>query len=158
MDNSIKLNPIGFVRLDSGTYNIDLKSDYIPALINLDGFTHLQVLWWGHYCATAAQRQSLVCEKPYKKGPEILGIFATRSPVRPNPVLVTNIYVQEINFEKGIIYTPYIDAEEGSPVIDIKPYHKSERIQQCSVPDWCKHWPQWYEDAATFDWQGEFNF
>ncbi len=60
MENYFKLNTVGFVRLKKGTFQIDLISDYVPALMNLDGFTHLQVLWWGHYCDTEAQRQTLV--------------------------------------------------------------------------------------------------
>ncbi|MEJ2544902.1 MAG: TrmO family methyltransferase, partial [Calditrichaceae bacterium] len=114
--------------------------------------------WWGHLYATPESRAVLVGEKPYKNGPDKIGIFATRSPVRPNPVLISNIYVQKIDYEKGVIETPYIDAEDGTPVIDIKPYHKSERVKDCTVPDWCKHWPEWDEDTATFDWEKEFNF
>ncbi len=96
--------------------------------------------------------------KPYKKGPENVGIFATRSPIRPNPILLSTIEVSNIDFLQGHIYTPYIDAENGSIVLDIKPYNMSERVKNCTVPDWCKHWPQWYEDSALFDWNNEFNF
>ena len=63
-----------------------------------------------------------------------------------------------MDFEKGIIYTPFIDAEDGTPVIDIKPYNKSERVRDCTVPDWCSHWPEWEEDALTYNWEDEFNF
>lgn len=155
---SISISPIGFVRCENGRFCIELKKKYIPALTNIDGFSHLQVVWWGHLYATDEQRSILVADKPYKTGPEKVGIFATRSPVRPNPVLITTIRVQEIDVINGVIYTPYIDAENETPVIDIKPYHKSERLRECSVPDWCKHWPEWDEDAATFDWEKEFNF
>jgi tRNA (Thr-GGU) A37 N-methylase len=135
-----------------------LINKYIPALTNLNGFSHLQIVWWGHLFDHPAQRAVLVSDKPYQTGPDKIGIFATRSPIRPNPVLITNVSVQRIDFEKGLIETPYIDAEDGSPVIDIKPYHQSERVRECSVPDWCRHWPEWDEDAATFDWENEFNF
>ncbi|MBN2091839.1 SAM-dependent methyltransferase [candidate division KSB1 bacterium] len=158
MDIKIDINPIGIIRAEKGTFSIELKNKYIPALTNIDGFSHLQVTWWGHLYANTEHRDILIADKPYKKGPNKLGIFATRSPIRPNPVLISNIYVQKIDFERGIIYTPYIDAEDGTPVIDIKPYHKSERVRECTVPDWCKHWPEWDEDAATFNWEDEFNF
>lgn len=158
MDIKININPIGIIRAEKGTFRIELKNKYIPALTNIDGFSHLQVTWWGHLYANTEHRDILIADKPYKKGPDKLGIFATRSPIRPNPVLISHIYVQRIDFGKGIIYTPYIDAEDGTPVIDIKPYHKSERVQECTVPDWCQHWPEWDEEAATFDWEDEFNF
>jgi tRNA (Thr-GGU) A37 N-methylase len=158
MDIKIDINPIGFVRTKNEVFCIELAEKYIPALTNINGFSHLQITWWGHLYADTEQRDILIGEKPYKKGPDQIGIFATRSPVRPNPVLITNIFVQKIDFEKGIIYTPFIDAEDGTAVIDIKPYNKSERVRDCSVPDWCKHWPEWDEDAATFDWEKEFNF
>jgi tRNA (adenine37-N6)-methyltransferase len=158
METKIDIKPIGFIRSKSGTFHIELNNEFKPALINLDGFSHLQVIWWGHLYATPESRAVLVGEKPYKNGPDKIGIFATRSPVRPNPVLISNIYVQKIDYEKGVIETPYIDAEDGTPVIDIKPYHKSERVKDCTVPDWCKHWPEWDEDTATFDWEKEFNF
>ncbi len=158
MDTKIDINPIGFIRSKRGTFSIELASKYNPALTNISGFSHLQILWWGHLFDNTEQRDILIGNKPYKKGPEKIGIFATRSPMRPNPVLITNISVQSIDYEKGIIYTPYIDAEDGTPVIDIKPYNKSERVRECSVPDWCRHWPEWNEDAATFNWENEFNF
>ena len=158
MDIKIDIKPIGVVRSNNGTFSIELAKEFIPALTNIGGFSHLQIIWWGHLYAEKNYREVLVGDKPYITGPDKIGIFATRSPVRPNPVLTTNIYVQNIDLEQGIISTPYIDAEDGTPVLDIKPYNKSERIRDCSVPDWCKHWPEWDEDAATFNWEKEFNF
>jgi tRNA-Thr(GGU) m(6)t(6)A37 methyltransferase TsaA len=158
MNIKIDINPIGFVRSKNGALCLELKREYIPALTGIKGFSHLQVLWWGHLYADSEHRDILVGDKPYKKGPEKMGIFATRSPVRPNPILCTNIYVQNIDFEKGMIFMPYIDAEDGTPVLDIKPYNKSERVRECSVPDWCSHWPEWDEDASVFKWEEEFNF
>ena len=158
MESKITINPVGFIRTDGAKFRIELINKYIPALANINGFSHLQIIWWGHLFDNAAQRGILVGEKPYKSGPDRIGIFATRSPMRPNPVLVTNVTVQMTDVEKGVIHIPYIDAEDGTPVIDIKPYHKSERVRECSVPDWCKHWPEWDEEAAAFDWENEFNF
>jgi tRNA (Thr-GGU) A37 N-methylase len=64
-----------------------------------------------------------------------------------------------MDHEKGIIYIPYIDAVDGTPIIDLKPYHPSiDRVRDVSVAKWCDHWPKWYEDSADFDWESEFNF
>lgn len=158
MENKIQINPVGIVKSGNNTFAIELNKKYIPALKAIEGFTHLQIVWWGHLYDKKDYRENLITKKPYKKGPETIGVFATRSPVRPNPILLTNISVQQIDYEKGIIYTPYIDAENGTPILDIKPYHLSERVKDCSVPEWCRHWPQWDEETETFNWQNEFNF
>jgi tRNA (adenine37-N6)-methyltransferase len=158
MENKIQINPIGNVEKENVRYAIKIKKVFLPGLTNIEGFSHLQVVWWGNLYESNQYRAYLVAEKPYKNGPDKIGVFATRSPVRPNPILITTIEVQQIDFENGIIYTHYIDAEPGTPVLDIKPYHTSERVKDCHVPQWCAHWPKWNQDAASFDWQNEFNF
>lgn len=158
MENTIQIHPIGRVNSSNNQFSIQLDKKFLPALTKIDGFSHLQIVWWGNLYDSPQARAHLVADKPYKSGPDVIGVFATRSPVRPNPILLTTIAVQHIDFEKGIIYTPYIDAEEGTPVLDIKPYHLSERIRECGVPEWCSHWPEWDEDTASFNWQNEFNF
>jgi tRNA-Thr(GGU) m(6)t(6)A37 methyltransferase TsaA len=158
MENNIKIESIGTVHSSEDQFYIELEKEYVPALTNIEGFTHLQILWWGHLYTTPEMRQHLIAEKPYKKGPDKLGVFATRSPVRPNPVLLTNVFVISVDHTLGRIYTPWIDAEDGTPVLDIKPYHGEERIKEYHVPEWCKHWPSWYEESATFAWEEEFNF
>lgn len=158
MDNKIQIKTIGFVNTNQGIFSIQLDKEFLPALTNIDGFSHLQIIWWGHLYDSEKYRAYTTADNPYKKGPDKVGVFATRSPVRPNPVLITTIAVLKIDYEKGIIYTPYIDAENGTPVLDIKPYHMNERIKDCKVPQWCEHWPKWYEDSASFNWQNEFNF
>ena len=99
------------------------------------------------------------CGQPYQLGPDKMGIFATRSEYRPNPIALTAIPVLQIDHDNGVIYIPFIDAEDGTPIVDIKPYHPSvDRIKAVTVPEWCQHWPEWYEDSAEFDWAAEFTF
>lgn len=152
------IKKIGNVKSENGIFAIQLEKEFIPGLTNIDGFQYLQVIWWGHLNDTIEKRNVLVANKPYKKGPEKIGVFATRSDYRPNPILITTIQVLKIDYEAGIIYTPYIDAIDGTSVLDIKPYHRIERIKECGVPTWCEHWPKYYEEAASFDWENEFNF
>lgn len=158
METTCKIHKIGEVNTENGIYSIQLDKQFIPGLTNIEGFKYLQVVWWGHLHDTPQQRSSLILEKPYKKGPNQLGVFGTRSEIRPNPILITTIQVMKIDMAAGKIYTPYFDAENGTDVLDIKPYHLLERIKDCEVPHWCQHWPEWYEEAGTFDWQNEFNF
>jgi len=154
---NITITPIGVVIAQNGSFVIEIFKKYRPALLGLDGFSHIQVFWWCDQLDNEECRSITLADKPYQKAPDKLGIFATRSPERPNPIALTAVPALHINHEEGIISVPYIDAENGSPVLDIKPYHPAtERIKKVSVPGWCAHWPQWYEDSAEFDWQAEF--
>lgn len=157
MSSEFTIKTIGKVSTERG-FALHLNKEYIPALKNLDGFSHLQIVWWGNKCDSVEERNILTAIKPYLSAPDEIGIFATRSQIRPNPVLISTVYVLNIDYEKGIIYLPYIDAENDSPIIDIKPYHKSERVEECNVPEWCNQWPSSYEACADFDWSKVFNF
>lgn len=72
--------------------------------------------------------------------------------------MVSAINVIRMDCEAGIIETPFIDAADGTPLLDIKPYYPMQRVRDPRVPAWCRHWPLWQEEAATFDWQDEINF
>lgn len=157
MEHNIKIKPIGVVKKDDNGFIIKINEEYLNALTNLKGFSHLQLVLWGHLCDTNQNRTTLILEKIFKNGPDKMGVFATRSPVRPNPILISTIKIDEIDYKKGIIYTPSIDAEDKTPVLDIKPYYLMKRVKDCKVPDWCQHWPQWYEDTTVFNWKKEIN-
>ena len=97
--------------------------------------------------------------KPYVNGPDEMGVFATRSPERPNPIALSCAYVTYINEQAGEIGLAYIDANDGSPVLDVKPYTPSlDRVEAPTVPQWCAHWPDNVETSGDFDWEDEFNF
>ena len=155
VSKALTINPIGTVRVEKGSFWLDIFPKYVDGLNQLENFSHVNVLWWCHHFDNAKDRQVLQCEQPYQKAPASVGIFATRSPLRPNPIALTIVPIINIA-EDGKIYLPYIDAEDGSPIIDLKPYHPAtDRVRDLEVPDWCRHWPQWYEDSASFDWEAE---
>jgi tRNA (adenine37-N6)-methyltransferase len=153
------LKPIGKVMVGKDGYYIKIDIEFLPALQELEGFSHINVLWWFDKNDNAAGRSHLSCKTPYKNAPDKIGVFATRSPFRPNPIGLTAVQILGIDHEEGIIRIAYIDADDGTPVLDIKPYHPScDRVRDFSVPQWCTLWPQWYEDSASFDWDSLFNF
>jgi len=155
----LRLQPIGRVESDCGEFKVMLDSRYKEALTGLEGFSHIQVLWWFDGCDNERDRSVLVNEKPYTKGPDTMGTFATRSPQRPNPIAVTTAQVLSIDQEHAIINLAYIDALTGTPVLDIKPYTPSvDKVDTAQVPQWCAHWPGSYEAGGDFDWEKEFNF
>lgn len=151
------LQPIGSIQSGLGEFTITIEEAFRPALTELDGFSHINVLWWCHLLDDPLYREMVIAEKPYKKGPEAVGIFATRSPARPNPIGLTAAAVISMDAAGGRIQVAYIDAEDGSPVLDIKPYVPAvDRIRETQSPEWATGWPEWYEDSATFDWGAVF--
>ena len=158
-DNVYTVHPIGVIKANTEGFQLHINPPFRNALKELDGFSHIHVLFWCHRVDKDNLRQMTECQKPYRKGPERVGIFATRSPSRPNPIGLTPVMVINIDHQAGIIETPFIDAEKDTPIIDLKPYIPSlDRVRDISSPAWCSHWPQWYEDSAEFDWASEFLF
>lgn len=152
-----KLSPIGQVECGPQGFALRVAPQYRAALQGLENFGHIHVLWWSHYLDTPEHRNVLEAELPYKNGPSKLGIFATRSPLRPNPICDSIVSILGVDIEKGLLSIPWIDAEDGTPVLDIKPYHpSSDRVREIHMPEWCGHWPQWLEDSAEFNWEAEF--
>ena len=139
--------------------SIELAPEYRLGLQALDGFSHIVVIWWFSDFDTPESRAVLETPSPYKNSPEIMGIFATRSPVRPNPLALSTVEILSIDYEKGVIHLPYTDANDNTPVLDIKPYTPSlDRIEHPAVPDWCSSWPKSVEESGDFDWGSVFNF
>ena len=156
---NFQVKAIGKIIINKKGMMIELEQKYIPALKALDGFSHLNVIWWFSEYDSADMRNILETPKPYKKGPDVMGIFATRAPIRPNPVALSMVQVTNIDYENGTIEVAYIDANNGTPVLDIKPYTPSlDRVEKPGVPAWCKHWPASIEQSINFDWENEFNF
>jgi len=154
----MELKQIGKIEILNNEYKAKIDEKYIQALDGLDGFSHCIVLWWADKCDNPKAREILNFKKPYKKSPEILGIFSTRSPARPNPIATSVVQILSLD-KNGTIYFPYIDADDKTPIIDIKPYHPSaDKVNNLHLPKWCEHWPKSLEESANFDWENEFNF
>ncbi len=119
--NSFTIVPIGKIRkIDDEKDSIDVFPKYREALDHLeDGFTHIVVLWWAHQNDNPTSRSVLKGKPPNHPAP-VMGVFATRSPYRPNPIMLTTVRMLQITGE-GIIVKKF-EAFEGTPVIDIKPY------------------------------------
>ena len=154
--DKMEVHPIGRIVCEDDGFSVVLNSEYAPALRGLEGYSHVQVIWWFD---RAEDTESLIEREPYAKGPEELGVFATRSPMRPNPIAVSSVGIAYVDEAAATIGLYYIDAYPGSPVMDLKPYTPSiDRIEDPSVPAWCAHWPKSYEESGDFDWEAEFNF
>lgn len=157
--NYYQLKPIGKIKNDDDGAFIELEPEYIPGLQALDGFSHINVMWWFSDCDNQSDRKILQTEQPYKNAPSVMGVFATRSPARPNPIALTTSEIISIDLEKGMIRVTFIDANDNTPVLDIKPYTPSfDRVETPSVPVWCSEWPRSTEASGCFHWEQIFNF
>lgn len=159
MNQHLIVQPIGVIRVDQDGCRLELTPAYAKALTGLDDFSYLNILWWFSGCSHADDRRVLLEEKPYTHGPAVLGVFATRSPRRPNPIALSCAGVSYIDTARGVIGLAYIDADDQSPVLDIKPYTPSlDRVARPQPPAWCRHWPENIETSGDFDWEAEFSF
>jgi tRNA (adenine37-N6)-methyltransferase len=141
---SMNLNPIGFVRntIVQNSSEIEWRdmiseiviySEYAQALDNLEEFSHLIVLCWLHF----AERDIIALKIHPKRKPEapLIGLFATRSPNRPNPI--SNTTVKLLSHEGNILRVKGLDVYNGTPVIDIKPYLPgNDSVSEAVVPQW----------------------
>lgn len=153
------VNQIGIIRNSVKEVLVEVFPKYILALKGLEGFSHLNVFWWFSDFDDTQSRNTLETQSPYKGSPEIMGIFSTRSPIRPNPIALTAVQILHIDYDKGVIHIDYIDANHDTPVIDLKPYTPSlDKVDNPTVPKWCEHWPKSLEQSANFDWESQFNF
>lgn len=150
---------IGQIKICEEGMFVAVEKKYLPALQELNGFSHLTVLWWFDKCDTDESRNRLEVASPYQKAPAIMGTFATRSPERPNPIAISTTEIIRIDEVNGMIQVAYLDANHGSPIIDIKPYTPSlDRVENPGVPAWCSHWPKSLEESGEFPWEKEFDF
>lgn len=157
--SSVTFNPIGRVEIVNGRCFIRLDDGTAEAALGLEEYSHIQVIWWFNLYDGEEARNYFVMDKPYTNGPEKVGVFATRGPIRPNPIAVTACALTAVDLAKRTIEVQSIDAEDGTPVLDIKPYHPSmDRVRDAVMPSWCSHWPDSLENNSGFDWSKEFNF
>ena len=155
----IDLFPIGRILEENDELKITLLPAFRRGLKGLEGYSHVQVLWWMDGCDEPQARGKLVENRPYTRGPEEIGVFATRSPERPNPIALSAAEILRVNEEAGTITLAWLAALPGSPVLDLKPYTPSvARVERPRTPRWCAHWPQSCEVSGDFDWSAEFNF
>jgi len=129
MTDSITVQPIGVVHSPykspeqmpiQGIFKpnveafIELEQDYVPGLKDLDGFSHAIILYHFH----KSQRDDLQ-GRPFLED-EPHGIFAIRSPHRPNHIGLSIVRIAKI--EANRLYFTEVDMLDGTPVLDIKPY------------------------------------
>ncbi|MHA1721723.1 MAG: tRNA (N6-threonylcarbamoyladenosine(37)-N6)-methyltransferase TrmO [Candidatus Baldrarchaeia archaeon] len=126
---------IGFVRKVEGDISvIEIFREFSDGLCRLNEFSHAFILYWLHLRDDEKFRNVL---KVHPKGctdlPEV-GVFASRSPNRPNPIGLTVVELVEV--KNNVLIVKGLDALPGSPIIDIKPYLKRDCKSRVIQPNW----------------------
>lgn len=101
---------------------LEILAEFEQGLTDIEGFSHLFVIWMFHQ----AEGFSLLGTPPTDDRPH--GVFATRSPRRPNPIGLT--VVELIRREGPRLYVRGVDMLDGTPILDIKPYLSSVPVER----------------------------
>ncbi len=134
---SYELFPVGRVEKKDGSARIRIFDEYADAMLGLDGWSHVNVLYWFDKNDAPEKRRILqVHPRGNSKNP-LTGVFACRAPVRPNLIALSVCRVMSI--EGAVIEVDGIDAFDSTPVLDLKPFiPPDEPRQDVRVPDWMK--------------------
>ncbi|MFP4460313.1 MAG: tRNA (N6-threonylcarbamoyladenosine(37)-N6)-methyltransferase TrmO [Candidatus Zixiibacteriota bacterium] len=143
-DKTYQLFTIGTIEKTGKDARLRIHANYRDGLDGLEDFSHIKVFWW--FDRNDVQktkdgrpfRGRLKAHPPMAHGKEV-GIFASRSPHRPNLIGITTCKIENIDIEEGIIDIDFTQAFEKSPIIDIKPYiPKIDKVEDATIPDWLK--------------------
>lgn len=144
-----KIKAIGNIRRIKGEFFIDVCDELKMKLEKLKRYSHIKIFWWFSSFDKSKYRIITECDPPYENAPRT-GIFASRSPVRPNPIALTTARIISIDEELGRIKVSGLDCFNNTPLIEISTYNKVyDRVLDFKVPKWLEHWPEWLEDGMT---------
>ncbi|MBN1488263.1 MAG: tRNA (N6-threonylcarbamoyladenosine(37)-N6)-methyltransferase TrmO [Anaerolineae bacterium] len=144
-------------QVQRGTDGVYLKvfDTYRPALKQLGQFSHVMVFWWADQFDTEEFRGVLQSNPPYAED-KLTGVFASRSPLRPNPIAMTTCKLLDVDEEAGIVRIGDIDAFDGTQIVDLKAYFPvCDRVEQAYIPDWLVGWPEWMPENGIGLEEGE---
>ena len=110
---------------------IEIYPEYEPGLKHIEGFSHINVFYWLH----KSEGYHLDVLTPWDTTAH--GLFTTCSPHRPNPLGYS--VVKLVKREKNILTVKGLDAIEGTPVLDIKPFFKRVRDDEEIKQGWVEH-------------------
>ena len=133
--------PIGRIKKSDKRVTIEIDPEYKDGLMGLDQNSHIIVFSWFHESDTPQKRETLQVHPRRDKANPLTGVFATRSPVRPNPISISACRI--LSIDGTVIRVDDIDAFDGTPVIDIKPYvPRLDAISEVNMPVWAEEKPQ----------------
>jgi tRNA-Thr(GGU) m(6)t(6)A37 methyltransferase TsaA len=128
---------IGHVRKAEGRTLIVLDKKYEPGLLGLGEFSHVHVIWWFHKNDVPQKRAILQVHPRGNPANPLTGVFATRSPVRPNLIALSLCKI--VSVKENVVEVEGIDADADTPVLDLKPFTPGpDSASGVRVPEWAK--------------------
>ncbi len=138
----IRIDRIGTVRSTFGPDSGDkrntiaelvLDESYAEGLDGIEGYSHIIVLFWMDKIVAEDRTVMRIHPRGMNDLPEV-GVFATRGRARPNPIGLT--IVELLGRDGNTLKVRGLDAFDGSPILDIKPYDNYDVKQNIRVPSW----------------------
>lgn len=137
MADEFVVYPVGRVVKSSNGVYLDIDEQYRDALLGLGGFSHVIVFYWFDRNDNPQDRSRLRVHPRGDKSNPLRGVFATRSPARPNLIGFSVCRITSIR--NGRIHVDRIDAFHNTPILDLKPYIPSnDSLPSATVPDWVR--------------------
>ena len=130
-----RLNPDEDIKDKSLISKIVIDEGFSQALDGIEDFSHIFVIFWMHQI-TANEKTVLHVHPRGRSDVPLVGVFATRSPRRPNPVGLT--LVELVERDANVLWVKGLDAFDETPVLDIKPYDDWDSVGDFKVPEWLK--------------------
>lgn len=131
---------IGTVESAGEVSTVRIFEEYCGGLLGIEGYSHLFVLYWLHLRDDERNRRTLRVVPRRHEGAPLTGVFACRSPSRPNPIGLT--VVRLLSVEGCALKVSGLDAVEGTPIIDIKPYSpRADSVPDARAPEWTLRGP-----------------
>ena len=140
----IKLKPIGYVHRLSKSEDVKdrslishiiVRKESTKALEGIEDFSHLLVIFYMH----EIPKDETTVLKVHPRGRTdlpLLGVFATRSAHRPNPIGLT--LVELLERKDNVLIVKGLDAFDATPVLDVKPFDSKDMVLNAKVPEWHK--------------------
>ena len=141
-DESIELRPIGLIRTEVAdadvarhrrdmVSSIELFADYAPGLLGIEAYSHLLILFALHRAAAPA---SMTAHPRGDLSQPAQGVFAARGRNHPNSIGLA--VVELLGVDGATLRVRKLDAYDGTPLLDIKPYDSYDVVQEPRVPSW----------------------
>jgi tRNA-Thr(GGU) m(6)t(6)A37 methyltransferase TsaA len=111
------------------------RDEFVPALDGLGGFSHAFVVTWLNHVTDDGRALLRIRPTGDERSPEV-GVFATRTAHRPNPIAVSIVPLEGVS--KNVVKVVGLDVVDGTPVLDIKPYVSFYDSFDAEVPTWAE--------------------
>ncbi|MEM2147385.1 MAG: tRNA (N6-threonylcarbamoyladenosine(37)-N6)-methyltransferase TrmO [Candidatus Bathyarchaeia archaeon] len=136
MKNKGVVQFVGVVeKVEGEKAEIRIFQKFCGGLKGIEGFSHLIVLYWIHLRNSEEERRTLLVFPRRHTAKTETGVFACRSPSRPNPIGLC--VVELLKRENCVLTVKGLDALEGSPIIDVKPYiPRTDSVHNARLPEW----------------------